>query len=172
MKPEAGLHSVTDTQALSLSQGPSTAEKNDKGGQEGPEPESVGVETAQFLAVQPVDATPQSETATATTQAIGTVLDSYCEEQAVVEVEEKKQLTVSDTSMSRSGTVATAPESSGAVAKASGDDKHMKGTQEKSKSAHKTLLKQGPRGQDGSVHTSSKKPVQRKRHKRTGPWLW
>ena len=52
-------------------------------------------------------------------------------------------------------------ESSGATAKASGDDKHTKGTQEESKSAHETLLKQGPTAQDGSAHTSSKKPVQR-----------
>ena len=85
LKPEAGLlepHSVTDTQALSHSQGPSTAKKDDKVVQEGPKPESVGI---QFPAAQSVDATQQSETTTATTQATGTVLDSYCEEQAVVE---------------------------------------------------------------------------------------
>ena len=106
----------------------------------------------------------QSEAVTAT----GTILDSHCEEQAIVEMEEKKVLIVSDTSMSPSGTVATPPESSRVTAEASKEEKYVKGTQEKSKSAQETPLKNGARAQDGSNHASSKKTVQRKRHKRTG----
>ena len=106
----------------------------------------------------------QSEATTAT----GTILDSHCEEQAVVEMEEKKALIVSDTSMSPSGTVATPPESSRVTAEASKEEKYVKGTREKSKSAQETPLKNGARAQDGSNHASFKKTVQRKRHKRTG----
>ena len=171
VEPEADLelHPVTTTQALSLSHGSCTAEKDnkfkDKGTQEGPEPKSVGLENAQFPA-QSVHAAWQSESPT-TSPAISTVLNSHCEEQTVVEVEEKKVLTVSDTSMSHS-MVATAPESSGATAEASREEKCGKRTQEKSKSAQETPLKNGPRAQDGSNHASFKKTVQRKRHKRTG----
>ena len=56
VEPEADLelHPVTTTQALSLSHGSCTAEKDnkfkDKGTQEGPEPKSVGLENAQFPA--------------------------------------------------------------------------------------------------------------------------
>ena len=107
----------------------------------------------------------QQPKATTTTSANGTVLDSHHEEQAVVvEVEEKKLLTVSD----MHSTVATAPESSRATAEATRKDKHGKGTQEESKSAQETLLKHKPRAQDGCDQTSSKKPVQRKRYRRTG----
>ena len=74
-------------------------------------------------------------------------------------------LIVSDTSMSPSGTVATPPESSRVTAEASKEEKYVKGTQEKSKSAQETPLKNGPRAQDGSNHASSKKTVQRKRHR-------
>ena len=77
-------------------------------------------------------------------------------------------LIVSDTLMSPSGTVATSPESSRVIAEASKEEKYVKGTQEKSKSAQETPLKNGPRAQDGSNHASSKKTLQRKRHKRTG----
>ena len=103
----------------------------------------------------------QSEAVTAT----DTVLDSHREEQAIVEMEEKKLLI---TSMSPSGTVATPPESSRLTAKASKEEKYVKGTQKKSKSAQEAPLKNGPRAQDGSNHVSSKKTVQRKRHRRTG----
>ena len=71
--------------------------------------------------------------------------------------------------MSPSGTVATSPESSRvSISKASKEEKYVKGTQDKSKSAQETPLKNGPRAQDGSNHASSKKTLQRKRHKRTG----
>ena len=172
VEPEADLkpHPVNVTQALSLSHRPSTAKKDgkfkDKGIQEGPEPKSVGLENAQFPA-QSVHATWQLESPT-TSPAISTVLNSHCEEQTVVEVEEKKVLTVSDTSMSHS-MVATAPDSSGATAKASRKEKHEKRMQEESKSAQEILLKHGRRAQDENDHASSKKPVRRrKRHKRTG----
>ena len=172
-EPEAGLepHPVTTTQqALSLSQGPNrttnTAEKDDennKGTQEGPEPECISLES-ELLPVQSVDIIQQSEAIT-TPPAVATVLDSNREEQAVVEVEEKKLLTVSDTH----SVVATAPESSGATAEATREDKHGKETQEESKSAtQETLIKHKPRAQDGGDHASSKKPIWRKRHKRTG----
>ena len=174
VETEADLepHSVTTTQALSLSHGSCTAENDnkfkDKGTQEGPEPKSVGLENAQFPA-QSVHATWQSESPT-TSPAISTVLNSHCEEQTVVEVEEKKVLTVSDTSMSHSmvATAHSAPESSGATAEASREEKRGKRTQEKSKSAQETPLKNGPRAQHGSNHASFKKTVQRKRHKQTG----
>ena len=64
-------------------------------------------------------------------------------------------------------TVATAPESSGATAKALREEKHGKRTQEESTSAQETPLKHGRRAQNRTDDASSKKLVQRKRHKRT-----
>ena len=125
--------------------------------------------TETFTNHDPTHATWQSESPT-TSPAISTVLNSHCEEQTVVEVEEKKVLTVSDTSMSHS-MVATAPESSGATAEASREEKRGKRTQEKSKSAQETPLKNGPRAQDGSNHASFKKTVQRKKTQ-TNRTLW
>ena len=76
-------HPVTNTQALSLRHGPSTAEKDakfkDNEMQESPELESVGMETAAQFHPQSVHATQQSESTTTST-AIGTVLNSHCEE--------------------------------------------------------------------------------------------
>ena len=170
VETEADLepHPVTTTQALSLSHGSCTAEKDnkfkDKGTQEGPEPKSVGLENAQFPA-QSVHANWQSESPTTSpATSTCTVLNSHCEEQTVVEVEEKKVLTVSHTSISHS-IVVTAP---GATAKASRKEKHGKRTQKESKSAQETVLKHGPRVLDERDHASSRKPVWRKRHKRVG----
>ena len=108
---------------------------------------------------------------TTTPPATGTVIDRQKEEQAVAKVEEKKLLTVSDsTSMQSHSTVATAPKSGGATAEAVREEKHGKETQQEYKSAaQETQLTHGAGGApDGSDHTPSKKPAQRKRHKRIG----
>jgi hypothetical protein len=176
-KDEAGLvlepFPVTSTHASSASNLRSTDavendEKKPRGTRQVLEPESVGLETVQLPAVQSVDIASQSE-ATTTPPAIGTVTaGSNCEEQDVVDEEEKKLLTVSDTH----STVATGPESSGATAEVGRGERHGEGGQEESKTAaQETQLKHGPRAQDGSHHASSsiKKPAaQRKRRKRTG----
>ena len=104
---------------------------------------------------------------TTTPPATGTVIDRQKEEQAVVKVEEKKLSTVSDSTSTRShSTVATA---SGATAEAVRVEKHGVETQQESKSAaQETQLMHGAGAPDGGDHTPSKKPTQRKRHKRTG----
>ena len=63
--------------------------------------------------------------------------------------------------MSPSGTVATPPKSSRVTTEASKEEKYVKGTQDKSKSAQETALKNGPRAQDGSNHASSKKTTKK-----------
>ena len=80
----------------------------------------------------------------------------------------RKLPTLVDTSKPVKNTVVTPPESSRVTAEASKEEKYVKGTQDRSKSAQETPLKNGPRAQDGSSHASSKKTVQRKRHKRAG----
>ena len=81
--------------------------------------------------------------ATATPPASGTVSGSHCEEQAVVEVEEKKQLIVADISHSTD-------------TEASRDD-HKRTSEDG---------QQGPRTKDESDHIS-KKHVRKKRYKQT-----
>ena len=138
-------------------------EKKTRGTQEVLEPESIGLETVQLPAVESVDIASQSE-ATTTPPPIGTVMDSNREEQDIVDKEEKKLLTVSDTQ----STVVPGSESSGATAEVA---REGGGQEAQSKTAaQETQLKYGSRAQDGSGHVSSiKKPgAQRKRHKRTG----
>ena len=127
------------------------------------EPESVGPEMVQLPAVESVDVASQSE-ATDIPPPIGTVMDSNHEEQDVVDKEEKKLLTVSDTQ----STVVPGPESSGATAEVA---REGRGQEAQSKTAaQETQLKHGSRAQDGSGHVSSieKPAAQRKRRKRTG----
>ena len=124
------------------------------------EPESIGLETVQLLAAESVDVASQSG-ATATPPPIGTVMDNNCEKQDVVDEEEKKLLTVSDTQ----STVVPGPESSGATAEVA---REGGGQEAQSKTAaQETQLKHGSRAQDGSGHVSSI-AAQRKRRKRTG----
>ena len=145
-------HPVTTMQALPLSLGP--IEKDEKKSQGClNEQETISLET-----------TRQPE-ATTTTPAIGMVPESIQEKHTVISVEEMKLLAVSGTH----STVATPPESSGATAEAAREEKHGKGTQQESKSgAQETQLMHGAGAPDGIDHTPSKKPAQRKRHKRTG----
>ena len=138
-------------------------EKKTRGIREVLEPESIGLETVQLPAVESVDVASQSE-ATATPPPIGTVMDSNREEQDVVDKEEKKLLTVSDTQ----STVVPGPESSGATAEVA---REGGGQEAQSKTAaQETQLKHGSRAQDGSGHVFSNKKLtaQRKRRKRTG----
>ena len=141
-------HTVTTTQSLPLS---GQGDANDKA-------ETVMTrELGKILSescpkslqppVQPVDIDRPSE-ATTTPPAIDTVSGSHCKEQAVVEVEEKKLSIIADTSKSHS----TATEASRE------DDKEHKGTSEDRQT--------GPRAQDENDHVS-RKPVRKKRHKRT-----
>ena len=141
-------HTATTTQSLPLS---GQGEANDKA-------ETVMTrELGKILSescpkslqppVQPVDIDRPSE-ATTTPPAIGTVSGSHCKEPAVVEVEEKKLSIVADTSKSHSTDTEASRE----------DDKEHKGTLEDRQT--------GPRAQDESDHVS-KKPVRKKRHKRT-----
>ena len=144
---------------------PSDASENDeknKATRIGIEPETVHLETAQLPVAQSVGVAQESE-ATTTHPAIDTLPDSNREEQGVVGVKEKELPTVSDAHSA----VAAAPESAGAtcycIAKVARSGK------EESKSAtQETQLKHGARAQNGSNQASSKKPAQRKRHKRTG----
>ena len=138
-------------------------EKKTRGTREVLEPESISLETVQLPAAESVGVASQSE-ATATPPPIGTVMDNNCEKQDVVDEEEKKLLTVSDTQ----STVVPGPESSGATAEVA---REGGGQEAQSKTAaQETQLKHGSRAQDGSGHLSSiKKPAaQRKRRKRTG----
>ena len=141
-------HTATTTQSLPLS---GQGEANDKA-------ETVMTrELGKILSescpkslqppVQPVNTDRPSE-ATTTPSAIGTVSGSHCEEQAVVEVEEKKLSIIADTSKSYSTSTEASRE----------DDKEHKGISGD--------RQQRPRAQDESDHVS-KKPVRKKRHKRT-----
>ena len=127
------------------------------------EPESIGLETVQLPAVELVDVASQSE-ATATPPPIGTVMDSNREGQDVIDKEEKKLLTASDTQ----STVVPGPESSGATAEVAREGRDQE-AQSKT-AAQETQLKHGSRAQDGSGHVSpiEKPAAQRKRRKRTG----
>ena len=139
-------HTVTITQSLPLSgQGEATdiAESDDQRTRKDPESYLENFQPP----VQPVDIVRPPE-ATTTPPAISTVSGSHCKEQTVVEVEEKKLSISTDTSKSHS----TATEASRE------DDKEHKGTTEDRQT--------GPRAQDESDHVS-KKPVRKKRHKRT-----
>ena len=138
-------------------------EKKTRRSQEVLESESIGLETVQLLAAESVDVASQSEV-TATPPPIGTVMDSNREVQGIIDEEETKLLTVSDTQ----STVVPGPESSGATAEVA---REGGGQEAQSKTAaQETRLKHGSRAQDGSGHVSSiKKPAaQRKRRKRTG----
>ena len=142
-------HTITTNQSLPLSgqgEATDTAESDDKKPRGTQEDSESCLEIAQ-PPVQPVDTVRPSE-ATATPPAIGTVSGRHCKEQTVVEAEEKKLSIVADTSKSHS----TATEASRE------DDKEHKGTSED--------RQQGPRAQDESDYVS-KKPVRKKRHKRT-----
>ena len=142
-------HTITTIQSLPLSrqgEATDTAESDDKKPKGTHEDSESCLEIAQ-PPVQPVDIVKPSE-ATATPPAIGTVSGRHCEEQAVVEVEEKKLSIVADTSKSYSTSTEASRE----------DDKEHKGTSED--------RQKGPRAQDESDQVS-KKPVRKKRHKRT-----
>ena len=135
-------------------------EKKTRGTREVLEPESISLETVQHPAAESVDIASQSE-ATATPPPIGTVMDSNREEQDIVDKEEKKLLTVSDTQ----STVVPGPESSGATAEVA---REGGGQEAQSKTAAQEIqLKHRSRAQDGSGHVSSI-AAQRKRRKRTG----
>ena len=135
-------HTVTITQSLPLSgQGEATDTVKSDDQRTRKDPESY-LENLQ-PPVQPVDIIRPPE-ATTTPPAISTVSGSHCEEQAVVEVEEKKLSIVgythsTDTEASRE------------------DAKEHKGTL--------VDRQTGQRAQDESDHVS-KKPVRKKRHKR------
>ena len=156
LEPEAGIaepHPVSSDAAEN--------DQKNKTTRIGLEPETVPLETAQLPVAQSVGVAKQSAEATTTHPAIDTLPDSNREEQGVVGVEEKVLPSVSDTH----SVVAAAPESGGATCIAevmkSGKEEYKSTTQE-------TQLKHGSRAQDGSNQASSKKPAQRKRHKRTG----
>ena len=156
LEPEAGI--IAEPHPV-----PSDAAENDEKNKAtliGLEPETVRLETAQLPVAQSVGVAKQSE-ATTTHSAIDTLPDSNHKKQGVVCVEEKELLTVSDTHSA----VAAAPESAGATCIV----EVARSRKEKCKSATpETQLKHGLRAQDGSNQASSKKPAQRKRHKRTG----
>ena len=118
------------------------------------------------IAQPPVqDSNQQSDAAT--TSAINMSLGSHCEEEAVVEVEEKKLVIVSNTSKSYYLTT-TAPESflfSETIGAALETIRENEGTQEESECSQKNL-ERGSTGQNQSDHTSEM--VQRKRHKHHG----
>ena len=142
-------HTITAIQSLPLSgqgEATDTAESDDKKPRGTQEDSESCLEIAQ-PPVQPVDIVRPSE-ATATPPAIGAVSGRHCEEQTVVEAEEKKLSIVADTAKSHS----TATEASRK------DDKEHKETSED--------RQQGPRAQDESDHVS-KKSIRKKRHKRT-----
>ena len=142
-------HTITTIQSLPLSrqgEATDTAESDDEKPKGTQEDSESCLEIAQ-PPVQPVDIVKPSE-ATATPPTIGTVSGRHCEVQAVVEVEEKKLSIVADTSKSYSTSTEASRE----------DDKEHKGTSED--------RQQGPRAQDESDQVS-KKPVRKKRHKRT-----
>ena len=135
-------HTATTAQSLPLSgQGEANdrAEIDDKRTWEDPESCPKSLQPP----VQPVDIVRPSE-ATTTPPAIGTVSGSNYEEQTV----EKKLSIVADTSKSHSTATEALRE----------DDNEHKGTSEDRQT--------GPRAQDESDRVS-KKPVRKKRHKRT-----
>ena len=158
--PVTSTHSALSVNLISAD----VVEKKTRETREVLEPESIGLETVQLPAAKSaVDVASRSEV-TATPPPIGTVMDSNREEQDVVDKEEKKLLTVSDTQ----STVDPGPESSGATAVVA---REGGGQEAQSKTAaQETQLKHGSRAQDGSSDVSSiKKPAaQRKRRKRTG----